>query len=642
MTARLFYFQGSEVARLIAGLPGTYERVPLSAADVDDPETVGPGVLVVDGSGRHLERASRFKATRHNVEIVVLADPDNLPAFPSDQVYAYLPKPVAGPILAKTLATAFAHIRLLHEQAQAQADLSELAQELKELNLIGVKLSAERDTDVLLELILTKAREITRSDAGSLYLVEEDEDANPRLRFKLAQNDSLSVPFKEFTLPVSHQSVAGHVALTGQIQNLEDAYTPPPGSPFQINLAFDRQVGYRTKSMLVIPLKTQKDEVTGVLQLINCKPDPAQRFASPGEIERMVIPFSARHQDLAASLASQAAVALENSRLYKNIHTLFEGFVKASVTAIEARDPTTAGHSFRVADLTGGLAEAVDRVETGPFRTIRFTPEEMQEIRYAAILHDFGKIGVREQVLVKAKKLYPHHLELVKQRAEIIKQGLELKYSQKKIAYLLERGRERFAEQFSADDAEMAALVQEIDDYLKAVVMANEPPVMPEDFATTIQQIALKSFTDHLGNPRAIITPQEARILSIPKGSLTEEERVEIESHVVHTFQFLTQIPWTKELKRIPDIARAHHEKLNGSGYPYGMRADEIPIQSKIMTISDIFDALTAADRPYKKAVPLERALDILEYEKKAGAIDSALLTLFIDAKVYQRVAAGS
>lgn len=642
MTARLFYFQGSEMARLIAGLSGTYERVPLSPGDVDDPETVGPGVLVVDGSGRNLERASRFKATRHNVEIVVLADPDNLPAFPSEQVYAYLPKPVAGPILAKTLANAFAHIRLLHEQAQAQADLSELAQELQELNLIGVKLSAERDTDALLELILTKAREITRSDAGSLYLVEEDEDANLRLRFKLAQNDSLHVPFKEFTLPISHQSVAGHVALTGQVQNLEDAYTPPPGSPFQINLAFDRQVGYRTKSMLVIPLKTQKDEVIGVLQLINCKPDPTQRFASPGEIERTVIPFSARHQDLAASLASQAAVALENSRLYKNIQTLFEGFVKASVTAIEARDPTTAGHSFRVADLTGGLAEAVDRVETGPFRTIRFTPEEMQEIRYAAILHDFGKIGVREQVLVKAKKLYPHHLELVKQRAEIIKQGLELRYSQKKIAYLLERGRERFAEQFSADDAEMAALVQEIDDYLKAVVMANEPPVIPEDFATSIQQIALKSFTDHLGNTRAIITPQEARILSIPKGSLTEEERVEIESHVVHTFQFLTQIPWTKELKRVPDIARAHHEKLNGSGYPYGMRADEIPIQSKIMTISDIFDALTAADRPYKKAVPLERALDILEYEKKAGAIDSALLNLFIDAKVYQRVAAGS
>ncbi len=642
MAHRLFYIRGSEAGRLVAGLGGTSERVPLTPQDVDDPEMVGPGVLVVEGLDHHLELASRFKATRPDVEVVVLADPTNIPAFPSDQVYAYLPKPVSTPILAKTLANALAHTNLLHEQAQAQADLSELAQELKELNNIGVKLSAERDTDALLELILTKAREITRSDAGSLYLVEEDEEGLSRLRFKLAQNDSLNVPFKEFTLPISHQSVAGHVALTGEIQNLEDAYTLPSGSPFQINLAFDRQVGYRTKSMLVIPLKTQKDEVIGVLQLINCKPDPTQRFASPGEIERKVIPFSPRYQELAASLASQAAVALENSRLYKNIQTLFEGFVKASVTAIEARDPTTAGHSFRVADLTTGLAEVVDRVDNGPYRVVRFTPEEMQTIRYAAILHDFGKIGVREEVLVKAKKLYPNHLELIKQRAEVIKQGIELRYSRRKIAYLLDRGRERFAEQFAADDAELTALIQEIDQYLKTVLAANEPSVMPEDFASTVQQIALKSFVDHLGNSSTIITPQEVRILTIPKGSLTEEERVQIESHVVHTFQFLAQIPWTKELRRVPEIARAHHEKLNGSGYPYGMRKEDIPVQSKIMTISDIFDALTAADRPYKKAVPVERALDILQYEKKSGAIDGELLSMFIDAKVYERVIAGS
>ncbi len=631
MTHRLFYFEGSEVRPLVAGLPGTYERVPLTPEDVDDPETTGPGVLIVEGSERDLELASRFKGARHDVEVIVLANPTHIPTLPSDPVYAYLPTPTSAPLLAKAVANAFAHIRLLNE----------LAQELKELNTIGVRLSAERDTDALLELILTKAREITRSDAGSLYLVEEDEDGRPRLRFKLAQNDSVHVPFKEFMLPINHESVAGHVALIGQIQNLEDAYALPADSSFQINLAFDRQVGYRTKSMLVIPLKTPKDEIIGVLQLINCKPDPSRRFASPGEIERTVIPFSLRHQELAASLASQAAVALENSRLYKNIQTLFEGFVKASVTAIEARDPTTAGHSFRVADLTTGLAEVADRVETGPLRAVRFTPEEMQELRYAAILHDFGKIGVREEILVKAKKLYPSHLEIIRQRVELIKQGLELNYSRRKIAYLLERGRERFAEQFAAYDAELVALVQEIDEYLKLVVAVNEPSVVPQDFAGTIQQVALKSFTDHLGTPRTIITPEEARVLAIPKGSLTEEERIQIQSHVVHTFQFLSQIPWTKELKRVPEIARAHHEKLNGLGYPYGMRADEIPIQSKIMTISDIFDALSASDRPYKSAVAVEQALDILEYEKNAGTIDGDLLHLFIDAKVYQRVALG-
>lgn len=665
MADRLFYFEGSAVASLLAELsgtyelrldaersgafelvplrpdaelPGPYELVPLRPEAVDDLHMTGPGVLVVEGSARDLEMAGRFKATRRDLEVVVLVDSTSLPAVPSDRVYAYLPEPVSVPILAKTLANAFAHIRLLHEQEQAQADLGQLARELKELNNIGVRLSAERDTDLLLELILTKAREITRSDAGSLYLVEEDEDGRPRLRFKLAQNDSVHVPFKEFTLPISHESVAGHVALTGEIQNLEDAYALPPGSPFQINPAFDRQVGYRTKSMLVIPLKTQKNEVIGVLQLINCKPDPTRGFASPAEIERMAIPFSARSHELAASLASQAAVALENSRLYQNIQTLFEGFVKASVTAIEARDPTTAGHSFRVAELTTGLAEIVDRVDAGPYRHVRFTSEEMQEIRYAAILHDFGKIGVREEVLVKAKKLFPAHLELIKQRAEAIKQALELKLSKRKIAYLLERGRERFAAAFAAEDAELAALLQEVDGALKAVVMANEPSVMPEDFSNTIRQIALKAFTDHLGGPRTLITPLEARILSIPKGSLTEEERVQIESHVVHTFQFLAQIPWTKELKRIPVIAQAHHEKLNGSGYPYGMREGQIPLQSRIMTVSDIFDALTAADRPYKRAVSVEQALDILDHERKTGAIDSTLLDLFIDAKVYRRV----
>jgi HD-GYP domain-containing protein (c-di-GMP phosphodiesterase class II) len=641
MADRLFYFRGSDVLPLLSGLPEAYERVPLGPEEVNDPEAVGPGVLVVDASPRALEQAARFRAPRRHVEVVVLADPAALPAVPADQVYACLPRPVAAAVLAKTVANAFAHIRLLQEQERAQADLSELAQELRELNTIGVRLSAERDTDALLELILTKAREVTRSDAGSLYLVEEDEDGNARLRFKLAQNDSVHVPFKEFTLPISHQSIAGHVALTGEVQNLEDAYAPPPGSPFQINLAFDRQVGYRTKSMLVIPLRTPKGEVIGALQLINCKPEPARRFGSPAEIERAVVPFSARHQELAASLASQAAVALENSRLYRNIQTLFEGFVKASVTAIEARDPTTAGHSFRVAELTTGLAEVVDRVQTGPYRDVRFTPEEMQELRYAAILHDFGKIGVREEVLVKAKKFLPLHLELIKQRAEIIKQGLELKYSRAKIAYLLDKGRDRFAAETAAMDAELVALTQEIDQYLKTVLAANEPSVMAEETAASIQQIALKRFIDHLGNPQPLLTPLEARILSIPRGSLTEEERVQIESHVVHTFQFLSQIPWTRELRRVPTIAQAHHEKLDGSGYPYGMRAEEIPLQSKIMTIPDIFDALTAADRPYKKAVPVERALDILDYERKAGALDGALLDLFIEARVYKRVALG-
>lgn len=637
MGDQLFYFHGSAAARLVDQLPEGFERVPLSGSAGDQFPCRGPGVLLVDATADQLERAAGLKARYPALEVIALADRENLPAAPSDQIYAYLLKSAPTPILVKALANAFAHLRLLQEQEQTKADLVKLAQELQQLNTIGIRLSAERDTNALLELILTKAREITGSDAGSLYLVEEDDTGIRRLRFKLAQNDSIQVPFREFTMPISSQSVAGHVAMTGQILNLEDAYSPPPGSPFSINVAFDQQVGYRTKSMLVVPMKTQKDEIIGVLQLINRKADRARRFASAEQIEPEALPFSAASQELASSLASQAAVALENSRLYQSIQTLFEGFVKASVTAIESRDPTTSGHSFRVADLTVGLAEVVTRVETGPYASVRFTPEEMKEIRYASLLHDFGKVGVREEVLVKAKKLLPGHLELVKQRVEILKRGIALRYSQKKVEYLLTAGLERFMEQFNAYDAELMAAIQEVDDCLRTIVTANEPSVMPEDFAAAVQQLALKSFEDHLGLSNTVISPEEALILSIPKGSLTEEERRQIESHVIHTFQFLAQIPWTREFKRIPEIARSHHEKLNGSGYPHGIKANEIPLQSRMMTVSDIYDALTAADRPYKKAMPLDRALDILNHERRAGLIDSPLLDLFIESKVFER-----
>ncbi len=622
------FASGSTAERVAASLPKGLELVALDPVDLIPPDS--PGVLLADVTADDLARRPDAASVEDHVALIALLAPEATVTTVPDHWWAVLPRTVSPAILLRTIESAFEHIAV-------RGDLARLSKELHDLNNIGVRLSAERDLRSLLELILTKSREITHSDAGSLYLVEEDDAGQRRLRFMLAQNDSLEVPFREFTMPLDMQSVAGYVALTGELVNLEDAYFPPPGSTFQINRAFDKQIGYRTKSMLVVPMKTPKDEIIGVLQLINCKVDARRRFSSPDDIEREVQPFGSRFADFASSLASQAAVALENSRLYENIQTLFEGFVKASVTAIESRDPTTSGHSFRVADLTVGLAEVVDRAAAGPYADVRFSADEMKEIRYASLLHDFGKVGVREEVLVKAKKLYPNHLEIVKQRVEIIRRGLELKYSRRKIEYLLEKGREQFAEQASIYDAEMAAFLSELDEGLSRVIAANEPSVMPEDFASTIQRYALLTFEDHFGRPQTIVTPDEARVLSIPKGSLTEEERKQIESHVVHTFQFLAQIPWTKEIRNIPKIARSHHEKLNGSGYPYGWTGDQIPLQSKIMTISDIYDALTAADRPYKKAVPVETALDILGYERKAGNIDSTLLDLFIDAKIYER-----
>jgi HD-GYP domain-containing protein (c-di-GMP phosphodiesterase class II) len=622
----VWYPAGSPAASLLSALPGDLEALPLPSTGVPPPAPEESAVALVDLTAKDGPVATRLAAEAPDLPVVALVPPDATPAVPC---YAYVGKPAAPAVLVAALRNACDHAA-----ARREADAGR--RELQELNEIGVGLSAERDTDALLSLILTKVRAITHSDAGSLYVVEDAADGTARLRFKLAQNDSVRVPFTEFTLPIDDASVAGYVALTGVVLQLDDAYVLPPGSPFRVNRDFDERVGYRTKSMLVVPMTTPQGKVIGALQLINCKRDSAAVFATPAEVLAQAIPYPRRFRDLAASLASQAAVALENSRLYQSIQTLFEGFVQASVTAIESRDPTTSGHSFRVADFTVALATAVDR-DGGRFRDVRFSPDEMKEIRYASLLHDFGKVGVREEVLVKAMKLPVGQLDVIRQRGEIIRRGIELLHARRKMDWLLLHGRAGFADRSAEWDAELAAALADIDQQLKAVAAANEPTVMPDDVSASIRDLAVHAYPDHLGDSLTLITPEEARILAIPRGSLTPEEYEQIQSHVVHTYQFLKQIPWTKELRRVPEIARSHHEKLNGGGYPDGWRAPDISVQTRMMTISDIFDALTSRDRPYKPAVPVERALDILGHERKAGALDGDLLQIFIAIRPWDR-----
>ena len=630
----VLYPEASPVASLVAGLSPEFDaravRVSVAPALARDEDAV----LLMDADSDPPEPIAVAAGRRDGIPVIALmATPPAAVTLPASW-YACLPKPVAAPVLARALSNAFEHIRM-------RGEAEETRRQLEELNAIGIRLSAERDVDALFALILSLARAITHSDAGSIYLVEEPDGEPRRLRFQLSQNDSVSlaatysggVLTAAAHVPVNEESIAGHVALTGETVHLADAYAPPSSARYRINTAFDRHAGYRTKSMLVVPMRTPTGDIIGVLQLINCKPDAARRFASPEEIEREALPYPERFISLAASLASQAAVALENSRLYESVRVLFEGFVSASVTAIESRDPTTSGHSFRVADLTIALAQAACRAEAGPFRDLRFSPDEIREIRYASLLHDFGKVGVREDVLVKAKKLPPLRLELIRQRAEILKRGLELRYAKQKLGRLLRGAREGFEAEAAMWDLELAALLGEIDTHLATVGAANEPAVMPADAAAGIRSIAVRAFVDHLGESHTVITPEEAEVLSITRGSLTPEEFRQIQSHVLHTFEFLTRIPWTKELRHIPEIARSHHEKLDGSGYPEGRRGVQIPLQSRMMTVSDIFDALTASDRPYKAAMPVERALHILDQERKAGALDSDVLSLFIDLK---------
>ncbi len=584
------------------------------------PATAAEGVALTSDPG-----APALASRTRLIGVVDATAPGPWPA----SWYGLVPAGAARPLIARAVANAFADL-------DAAADRARLERELGELNAIGIRLSAERDLDVLLETILTKAREITRSDAGSLYLVEEPPDGARRLRFVLAQNASVEIPFQAVTLPLDEASVAGYVALTAEVVNLADAYRPPPGSRFQINRWFDEQAGYRTMSMLVVPMQTPQGETLGALQLINCRPEFDGPLRSTAEVERHVRPYDERHVRLAGSLASQAAVALANRRLYESISELFEGFVKASVTAIESRDPTTSGHSFRVADLTVGLAEIVNRARTGPYRDLRLTSDELRELRYAALLHDFGKVGVREHVLVKSKKLYPGDLDRIRQRVDLLMRDLELGVTHRKLDLALRRG-QGYAEQAAKLDAELAAAIAELTEALDVILTMNEPSVHSQDLTGQLLRITARAWEDAHGRRRTLLTPDEASVLAITRGSLTDAERREIQQHVIHTFQFLAQIPWTREFRRIPDIAGAHHEKLDGSGYPFGASGESIPVQSRMMTIADIYDALTATDRPYKKAIRVEEALDTLRDEQRSGALDGALLDLFIDARVFER-----
>ena len=535
---------------------------------------------------------------------------------------------------------AMRHASTLIDAYRAERLEQSSAFDLRELSRVGAALSTERNLDTLLELILSQAIRLSSSDAGSLYLMEQDAEGNPSmLRFKLAQNLTLpELPFSETTIPVDHASLAGYVAATGLPLMIADVYLLPEHVTYRQNRSFDEKFGYRTKSMLVLPMRTHRDETIGVVQLINRKREPTAILSTLAVVEAQVVPYDQRAADLVTALSAQAAVAIENSQLYEDIERLFEGFVTAAVTAIEARDPTTSGHSFRVATLTTNLAEAVDLAGEGPYRGVKFTREQLRELRYAGLLHDFGKVGVREQVLVKQKKLYGHDLTIVRHRFQLLLQQADLEFERERAEHLIAHGGEDYTETAAHLDAIRTERRNELNRWLDMVVRSNEPTILPEGTFDQLEEIHRQTYVDFDGAVRPLLSEDELRFLMINKGNLDPRERREIESHVTHTYRFLDQIPWTRELSGIPKIALGHHEKLNGTGYPRGATEADIPVQTRMMTIADIYDALTATDRPYKRAVTAERALDILNAEAKSGLIDPFLLTTFTQARVFSRV----
>jgi HD-GYP domain-containing protein (c-di-GMP phosphodiesterase class II) len=569
----------------------------------------------------------------------------HLDATPADADVAAAVAPVSMARLLLTLRGRADAIVQRMAGASGDLELERARHENEMLIKIGRALSQERDINMLLPIILRHACDVTNADAGSIYIVSgHAEDPQDRtLSFAVSQNDSRTLPTVIREMPVSATSIVGQCVLSRDRINIPNLYgLDPPGTGnnpwgFVHDRSFDEAHRYQTRSVLAVPMISARNDVIGVIQLINKRAKGWIQLDLPSDFEDGVVPFEEKSDAYIFALASQAGIALENMLLYGEVKTLFDGFVKAAVTAIESRDPTTSGHSERVARLTVNLAVAISDTDSGRFREVRFSDDDLVQIQYAGLLHDFGKVGVREHVLVKAKKLYEHERALILQRFQLIKRGYKIEGLESKVRYLTEASRDQVAAELATIDRQLVDRVGQIDEIIRFILAANEPTVLDQGGFERIAEIAGMTWRDDDGAEVPLLTCGEAACLQIRRGSLTEDERTEINRHVVHSFNFLHKIPWSRTLRDVPDIAGAHHEKLDGTGYPHGLRGEQIPIPARMMAISDIYDALTASDRPYKRAMPTDKALDILAADVKRGQLDADLFDVFLAAQVWTR-----
>ncbi len=534
------------------------------------------------------------------------------------------------------------------EDTRQQITLIDTYHDLESLIDIGKSLTLEKDSDRLLRQILYLSKKITGADAGSLYITERDGQGSKRLRFKYSHTFSKELAYEEFTLPFDDSSIAGHVALSGQVLNIADVYDLDEDAPVSFNRSFDQTHSYRTKSMLVVPMRNHLDQVIGVIQLINCK-EIGQKYTGneayeillkePQDFEHGVVPFDSRYENLMQAVASQAAIALENNRMILQIERQFDEFVKASVTAIESQDPATSGHSFRVAAMCVNTARIINLQKSGPLTKVRFSETQIKELEMAALLHDFGKVYIDPGIFLKGDKLYPHDFAHLKLRLNYLYRSMELCYARELLA-LKSQPEITLRENIDRLQKEGEAKLEALREIMVLVSELNKPSILNEDRNTLIQGILRQApdleCEDLEGSHIPLLKSEEIENFRIARGTLNQEERRIIESHVEHTYAFVSKIPWPVEYQQIPEIARKHHEKLDGSGYPDRIQGkDRIPIQSRIMTIADIYDALAAADRPYKKAMELKRVFAILREEAALNKLDGELLELFISEKAY-------
>lgn len=506
---------------------------------------------------------------------------------------------------------------------------------LKKISEIGIALSAEKNLTHLLEVIISQARIFSNADAGTLYIMNAEKGC---LEFAIVQNDTMKirmggtagninwtpVPMLQDNQP-NLSNVSSYAAITGKIVNIRDVYEAEDFD-FSGTRKFDAKTGYRSESMLVIPLKNKEDEILGVLQLINAL-DPATREPTA---------FSASCVELTTSLASQAAVAVTNVKLYKDLENLLDSFIKTIASAIDEKSPYTAGHVKRVQKLTMFIAKRMNEQTDGNFKDFSLTEDKMKELSIAAWLHDVGKIVTPEYVVDKSTKLEKifNVAQLIAVRYEVIKRDARIRLLEKKLkTYEAGEISARIVEEMDKSFEEEFELLKEEKDF---ILSCNNPgEFMEEEKIDRLKKISEKKW-DFDGKEESYLSAEELKNLSIRKGSLTDEERKIIENHALVTFKLLSNLPFPKKFKNVIDYASAHHEKLDGTGYPFRLKAEQLSYPARIIAIADIFEALTARDRPYRKPMMVSQALKILDFMRKDGHIDTDILDIFIKEKIYE------
>jgi len=503
-----------------------------------------------------------------------------------------------------------------------------LNNQLSKLSDIGIALSGVTDLTILLEMIVDQAREFTNADAGTLYLIEDN-----KLHFKIVQNNSLGIRMggtsgKDIPFPpveLNESNVSAFVAIKGNPVNIPDVYTTELFD-FTGPKNFDKSSGYRSQSMLVVPMRNHENDVIGVLQLLNAENIKTSK----------VIAFSKDYENLTESLASQAAVAVTNAQLVSEMSELFNSFAEVMATAIDEKSPVTGGHIRRVANMTLTFAEILTENQ-GQYKDISFNSDQMHELKIAAWMHDIGKVTTPVEVVEKAKKLQTifDRIEYVDLRICFIMEQFEKSFLNNKIKEL-QNGAD--ASKISALEEQQKIKNQELMDIRDFIKQCNNPGEFLEDEKISrLEEISEMTWIDFDGNEQTFLNHDEVLNLSIRRGSITESERKKMQNHAAVTLKMLQKIPFTKKLKNIPLYAGAHHEFINGGGYPLGLKGDEIPFEGKIMCVTDIAEALTASDRPYKKAMPLEVVYRILREMADKGELDKELVEFFISEEVFSK-----